>query len=191
MKKHTRKMALVASLVILLLMISVPAAFASGGTHHKVHYGDTLFSIGRAYGVNPYAIAEVNNLVNPHHIYAGQVLYIPTYQQPYNNCSYGCDWQPDGHHNSYYQDSYYSGGYYQGGYYQGGYQQGGYYQGGYGYSGPGHHRVVAGETLSSIAYHYGVNSWAIASANHLANPNYIYVGQVLVIPMHGPAYGYY
>lgn len=175
MPKHAKKMALVASLVILLLLISVPAAFASGGTHHTVHYGETLFSIGRAYGVSPYAIAEVNNLVNPHHIYAGQVLYIPTYQH-YDDCFYGCDWYPDGRHDSNYHDSYYGGG---------------YYHDGYGHPGPGHHRVVAGETLSSIAYQYGVNMWAIASANYLPNPNRIYVGQVLVIPMQGPAYGYY
>ena len=171
MPKHAKKTAFIAVLVILLLLMSVPAAFASGGTHHTVHYGETLFSIGRTYGVNPYAIAEVNHLVNPHHIYAGQVLYIPTYH--YDDCYYGCDWYPDGRHYSNYYDSSYSSGYY------------------YGYPGPKHHRVVAGETLSSIAYRYGVSSWAIASANRLPNPNHIYVGQVLVIPMHGPAYGYY
>jgi hypothetical protein len=53
--------------------------------------------------------------------------------------------------------------------------------------GPTYHRVRCGETLSSIGRLYGVNAYAIARANGLANPNYIYAGQVLLIP----AYGYY
>jgi LysM repeat protein len=51
---------------------------------------------------------------------------------------------------------------------------------------PGYHVVRAGETLSSIARWYGVSAWAIASANHLHNPNRIYAGQWLHIPR-----GYY
>jgi LysM repeat protein len=46
---------------------------------------------------------------------------------------------------------------------------------------PGYHVVQPGETLSSIAWRYGVTTWSIASANGIWNPNYIYVGQVLVI----------
>jgi len=42
--------------------------------------------------------------------------------------------------------------------------------------------VQPGETLSSISRMYGVSSWTIASANRLANPNRIYVGQRLYIP---------
>jgi LysM repeat protein len=42
--------------------------------------------------------------------------------------------------------------------------------------------VRRGDTLSRIAYRYGVSSWAIASANNLANPNVIYTGQRLFIP---------
>lgn len=48
------------------------------------------------------------------------------------------------------------------------------------------HIVQPGETLSSIAWHYGVNYWDIATLNGLANPNLIYVGQVLLIPTTGP-----
>jgi LysM repeat protein len=36
-----------------------------------------LFCIGRGYGVDPYAIAVQNGIVNPSCIYAGQVLKIP------------------------------------------------------------------------------------------------------------------
>jgi LysM repeat protein len=36
-----------------------------------------LFCIGRGYGVDPYAIARANSVVNPNLIYPGQVLAIP------------------------------------------------------------------------------------------------------------------
>jgi len=48
--------------------------------------------------------------------------------------------------------------------------------------GPIYHYVRYGETLSSIGRLYGVNAYAIARANGLANPNRIYAGQVLLIP---------
>jgi LysM repeat protein len=44
------------------------------------------------------------------------------------------------------------------------------------------HVVQRGETLYSISRNYGVNLWTIARANGIANPNYIYAGQRLVIP---------
>jgi LysM repeat protein len=47
------------------------------------------------------------------------------------------------------------------------------------------HIVCRGETLSGIAYRYGTSVWAIASANGIANPSYIWVGQRLVIPAGG------
>jgi LysM repeat protein len=47
------------------------------------------------------------------------------------------------------------------------------------------HVVCRGETLSGIAYRYGTSVWAIASANHIPNPSYIWVGQRLVIPSGG------
>ena len=67
--------------VVLLQMVSVTdsqaAPPASGGVNHMVRFGETLFSIGRLYGVNPYSIAQANGLHNPNRIYAGQMLYIP------------------------------------------------------------------------------------------------------------------
>lgn len=44
------------------------------------------------------------------------------------------------------------------------------------------HTVKANEGLGSIARSYGVNWQAIAQANNIADPNTIFVGQVLVIP---------
>ncbi len=44
------------------------------------------------------------------------------------------------------------------------------------------YRVHWGDTLNSIAWRSGVSAWAIAQANRLYNPNYIYAGQALWIP---------
>ena len=45
--------------------------------YHTVRPGETLYCIARAYGVDPYAIARRNNILNPSLIYAGTVLAIP------------------------------------------------------------------------------------------------------------------
>jgi LysM repeat protein len=47
------------------------------------------------------------------------------------------------------------------------------------------HVVRPGETLSGIAVYYGVNLWTLARYNNIVNPNFIYVGQRLVIPSSG------
>jgi LysM repeat protein len=44
------------------------------------------------------------------------------------------------------------------------------------------HVVKPGDTLYSIARYYGVDAAAIAHANGIVNPDYIYIGQSLVIP---------
>lgn len=44
---------------------------------HVVWSGETLYCIGRAYGVRPDAIAETNSLVPPFNLYLGQMLKIP------------------------------------------------------------------------------------------------------------------
>ena len=49
------------------------------------------------------------------------------------------------------------------------------------------HTVQAGENLYRIGLQYGMSWVPIANANGLANPNAIYVGQVLVIPVEGCA----
>jgi peptidoglycan endopeptidase LytE len=41
--------------------------------------------------------------------------------------------------------------------------------------------VVSGDTLSGIAARFGTTWQALASANHITNPNFIYPGQVLTI----------
>ncbi len=46
--------------------------------------------------------------------------------------------------------------------------------------------VRRGDTLSAIALKYGVSFWEIARANGIWNPNLIFVGQVLFIPVRRP-----
>lgn len=150
MKLKMKKPLVIAILVVLFQLVFISAIYAAppaqqgyggNGTYHRVRSGETLFSIGRQYGVNPYRIAQTNNIRNPNRIYSGQVLYIPSGG---DGCNYGCD-------------------------------------------GPGsnYYRVRRGDTLTSIAYHYGVNPWVIANANRIYNLNRIYVGQVLYIPTDG------
>lgn len=78
---------------LLLLAVGVAiAAFALLPTHqasaspsesygygqvHCVRFGETLFGIGRMYGVSPWAIAAANGIANPNFIRAGQCLTIP------------------------------------------------------------------------------------------------------------------
>jgi putative chitinase len=50
-----------------------------------------------------------------------------------------------------------------------------------------YHLVQWGETLSKIAAYYGTTVWAIAQANGIWNVNYIRAGQLLLIPVAGPA----
>ena len=55
---------------------------SSGNIIYTVKPGDTLFSIGRMYNVNPYAIAATNNIPYPYVIYPGQQLTISTGTPP-------------------------------------------------------------------------------------------------------------
>ena len=49
------------------------------------------------------------------------------------------------------------------------------------------HVVQWGDTLYSLARHYGTTVAAIVQANNLASPNCIYTGQRLIIPTSGAA----
>ena len=54
-----------------------PVKKVSGGMH-TVRGGETLFSLGRKYGVSPYAIADLNELSNDTSLNVGQNLRIPS-----------------------------------------------------------------------------------------------------------------
>ncbi len=53
-----------------------PVKKASGG-RHTVRGGETLFSLGRKYGVSPYAIADLNGLSHDEALNVGQSLRMP------------------------------------------------------------------------------------------------------------------
>ena len=57
--------------------VSAAPAELANPAWHWVRPGETVFSIGRLYGVNPWTISAANGLANPNWIYAGQHLYIP------------------------------------------------------------------------------------------------------------------
>ena len=120
--------------------------------YHVVQSGENLFCIGRAYGVDPFAIASRNGILNPNVIVAGQSLAIPNVPKalpagrtcarqfadgggtvPTTGCSYN-------------------------------------------------YTVVTGDTLTRISLQYGVSVYAIAQASGISNVNLIYAGQVLCIP---------
>lgn len=73
-----------AALVVLVLLTGLVPAAASAAPPadsyiiHVVRPGETLSSIARYYGVNMWAIARANNILNPNRIYVGQRLVIPT-----------------------------------------------------------------------------------------------------------------
>jgi len=116
MRKLVRRgLLLVVFLLALQLLAGATTALADPGWH-QVLPGQTLYSIGRMYGVNPYSIAAWNGLANPNYIRAYQWLYVPTYggwsapPQPWYP-SYYYGWYP------YYYGYYYP--YWWGGYWWG------------------------------------------------------------------------
>jgi len=65
-----------------------PAESVAAARYHVVRHGETLFSIGRLYGVSPWAIAQANHLPDANRIYMGQCLYIPPAPCYYCGCGY-------------------------------------------------------------------------------------------------------
>jgi nucleoid-associated protein YgaU len=47
-------------------------------TYHTIRWGETLYKIGMQYNLTWKPIAQVNNILNPNRIFAGQVLCIPS-----------------------------------------------------------------------------------------------------------------
>ena len=124
--------------------------------YHYVRYGETLFCIGRAYGVSPWSIASENGIYYPNFLTVGQKLAIPNvpWQSPPGPV---CQRQfnpggtpppvpppPVGCRATY--------------------------------------LVHYGDTLYSIAWRYRTTVQAIAAANNLYSPNWIWAGQWLCIP---------
>ena len=101
---------------------------------YVVKSGDTLGAIAARYGTTWQTLQSLNGLSNPNYLYIGQVLKV-TGQAKGNNAPTT-------------QSVYY---------------------------------VQYGDTLSGIAYKYGVNVYTLARNNGISNPNWIYPGQRLKV----------
>ena len=205
--------ALLAVMILAPLAGVAAASAADEGTGwpnvHIVGRGETLYSIGRRYGVSPWIIARANGIANPNRIFVGQRLLIPTPGWA-GGPTWGTPWGLDVNvHIVGRGDTLYSIGRRYGvgqwiiamangianpsRIYVGqrlviptlGWAAGSTWGTLLGHAG-NVHIVGRGETLYSIGRRYGVSPWIIAAANGIANPNRITVGQPLIIP---PAWG--
>jgi D-alanyl-D-alanine carboxypeptidase len=61
-----------------LHVLGAPAENRAAVTTHKVRKGETLFSIGKNYGINVPQLLRYNSLSNPDQIQPGLVLFIPS-----------------------------------------------------------------------------------------------------------------
>ncbi|MCL7454821.1 MAG: LysM peptidoglycan-binding domain-containing protein [Anaerolineae bacterium] len=126
--------------LIVALLLPLGAQTVSASTSSLIHVvrpGENLYRIALRYGTTVRAIAAANHISNPNLIYVGQRLVIPTGGStvPPGSCIYV---------------------------------------------------VRRGDTLYSIARHFGVSLSTLVSVNGIANPSLIFVGQRLVIPGCGP-----
>lgn len=161
---------------------------------HIVRWGETLYLIARQYGTTAAAIANANDLHNLDFVYAGQRLAIPTGSSTAAPGSAGVYVVQRGdtlrtiaaRHGT--TVAYLAS--------LNGLRDPNFIWVGQRLSVPSSaaapssssqgpavvHIVQRGEFLAQIAWKYGTTASAIATANNLANPSLIYVGQRLVIP---------
>jgi LysM repeat protein len=180
--------------MVVLLMGALPLAASPErqGTIHVVQAGEHLTAIANRYGTTPEAIASANNLVNMNLLYVGQRLTIPgTGSQPAQSNTYYVVNRGDtlsaiaARYGTTTQALVQANGLASANLIYVGQRlivPGGGSAPASSTSTTGYYTVRAGDTVSSIAVLHGVTAWAIVQANHLANANFIYVGQRLVIP---------
>ncbi len=191
-----RRRILLIACVLALMLASFAPAFAAQQTIHVVERGETLAGIARQYGVTVQAIAAANGIWNPNFIWAGQRLVIPG----------GSSYPPPPSQNNYYivrwGDTLYKIAAYFGvspwsiaqanhilnlnQIYAGMYLV---IPGGSSGNPPPQQSatpywIKQGDTLASIAWQFGTTVQAIASYNGISNPNQIYWGMLIYIPVY-------
>lgn len=120
---------------------------------YVVKPGDTLFAVALRFGVTAADITAANNLSNPNLIFVGQRLIIPG-TAPKVEPAIVTDRDQGGEKEEAEPPS----------------------------TRPQVYAVQPGDTLFSIATHFGLTVTELALINGIRNPDYIYVGQQLVIP---------
>ena len=180
---------------LLLMGIAVPVH--AQGTVHVVQRGETLYSIAARYGTTVQAIAQANGLSNLNLVYVGQRLVIPSgggstaaTGSTYTVRAGDTLWSIAARHGTTVSLLMQANGLTNANVVYVGQRltiPGGSTGSSGTPSGGAFYVVRAGDTLASIASRYGTTVSAIASANGLANPNYIYPGQRLRIPGGGPS----
>ncbi len=141
---------------------AVPAPTTDAATYHIVQNGQTLAAIGRQYGVSWTDIAAWNNISNPNQIFAGQRLIVSNTGAPDTAVAPAVPSEPTTSEPAPADPQ------------PAPEQPVAASQGSY--------TVRGGDSLASIARQYNISWTTIASANNIANPNQIFVGQVLTIP---------
>jgi LysM repeat protein len=185
-----------ATILLLLLFVAEPAQ--AQGQVHVVRQGETLYSIAARYGTTSQALAGANGLANANLIYVGQRLTIPSSAAGDASSPHGTYTVRRGdtlssiaaQHGTSVNGLMRANGLANANYIYAGQRlvlPTGNSSGGDGQASSGGqiYTVQRGDTLASIAYRQGTTAWALANANGLANPNYIYPGQRLRIPAAG------
>lgn len=207
MNSRAYRMVVMCSLLALLVSSSSPAWAApgserqgTGATVHIVQWGESLSLIAMRYGVTTSAIVQANGIANPNYIYAGQRLTIPTGSSSPAPA-------PSGQTTAYVVkagDTLSAVAYRYGTTVNTLVSLNGLVNPNLIYVGqvlqlPGSGQpatpsggtcvyvVKSGDNLTKIALKYGTTVWAIAIANNLANPSFIWVGQRLTIPGCSPS----
>ncbi len=126
---------------------------AFSAPYYTIASGDTLYSIGKRFGVSVAALQNVNDIANPNRISAGAKLVVPGSSDSNDDGDKGWsghDKGPDDNARGT-------------------------------FSAP-HYTIASGDSLTSIGERFGVSVAALQKVNRIANPNRISAGAKLVIP---------
>lgn len=198
MKKKMRTWLCLIIALVFILILAAPVSAQSQAQVHVVRAGENLFRIALRYGVTVDALARANGLSDASHIYVGQRLTIPGGNGGAPAPAPSPD-TPSVHvvqaGENLYRIALRYGVSYQALAAANGIANPNHIYVGQRLTIPGGatpspqpspsgqtYTVRRGDTLSAIALRYGVSMWALARANGISNPSFIYVGQVLRIP---------
>ncbi len=152
--------------IVILCFLLVPAV--SADDTYVIQWGDNLYRIALKFGLTTQQLAQANNIYNPDHIYAGQVLVIPgvdadndpeqeTETSPDAEAAPASNSESDVSSASTEEPA------------EAEYSSTTYI-------------VKRGDTLSRIATRFGISTQLLVQYNEIWNPSFIYGGQILTIP---------